>query len=72
MPIKKKVVPPAKMGRPKLSSTSTSHLGIKIAKEDRDLIERAAEKARRSISDWCRLALIDAASAELQQKGPRE
>ena len=50
-----------KIGRPKTLAGETSQVGIKVSNVDRALWERAATLDRRGLSDWCRLALNQAA-----------
>lgn len=40
-------------------------LQFRLTAADKRLIERAAARARRTVSDWVRLALVDAVRAEL-------
>jgi uncharacterized protein (DUF1778 family) len=54
-----------KLGRPPMFEGGATRIGIKMSVADRELLERAAEKARRQFSDWCRLSLVDEAKRQL-------
>lgn len=56
----------AKVGRPAMFTEGKTQIGIRMGIDDRSLLERASELDRRGLSDWCRLALIDAAKARIQ------
>lgn len=54
-----------KIGRPAMFPGGATRIGIKMGVSDRQILERAAEKSRRQLSDWCRLTLVDEARRQL-------
>lgn len=52
-------------GRPPKETPLSMHVGMKMTAEDRELVQRAADKARRTVSDWSRLRLVRVAKEEL-------
>jgi uncharacterized protein (DUF1778 family) len=54
----------------KKKRTNSTPLQVRITPELKKLFERAADKDRRSLSDWARLRLEKCASDELAHKEP--
>jgi uncharacterized protein (DUF1778 family) len=51
---------PKKMGRPK-ATVARKQFNVRLSDEERAKVESAATADRRTVSDWARLALLDAA-----------
>ena len=49
-------------GRPTIGPEPLSaQINVRVTEAERDEIERAAEADRRRLTEWCRLAMVDAA-----------
>ena len=50
-------------GRPPLAQPRDAVIAVRVTSRERRKIERAAKGAQRSVSDWIRLAVLEAAGA---------
>ncbi len=53
-------------------ATKGEYIGIRATAEQRERWERAAAADRRSLTDWIRLRLDDAADQELEEQPPND
>jgi len=51
----------AARGRPRKPDAGRITIGIRVSAEQRAAIQAAADRARRPVAQWARLALMDAA-----------
>jgi hypothetical protein len=61
--------PKGNPGRPRVESADErrdSVVYVRVTAAERELIDAAAERDRRSASDWARITLVDAASVQSQ------
>jgi uncharacterized protein (DUF1778 family) len=57
-----------KMGRPKIkkSEQKTEMIGIRLKSQERNLVEKAAEKSKQRLSEWTRSVLISSAKSQIE------
>ena len=53
--------PAKKVGRPKSAAPARDQINVRLREGERAKLVQAAERDRRTLSDWARLALLDAA-----------
>jgi hypothetical protein len=53
------------IGRPKKPSALRKNIGFKVSDEEYALIVKACDRVHRSLSEWCRMRLVNQAKAEL-------
>jgi len=57
----RKATPKRGPGRPTSDSTRTQVVAFRVSDEERARLDVGAARARRSLADWARLTLLDAA-----------
>lgn len=56
---------PTATGRPRLSASPTTQMGVKLSEDEKALLVRAATKDNRTLSNWSRIALVSEAKRQL-------